>query len=410
MPARATIALVVAMCLGCGARADDKPFALFLDYPLLAIDLGDSALQLTNTSDAAPSDSSADAPYRAPIDLAAGGSHTCARYADGTVQCRGADDHGQLGSGRVLSPWNEKVFSATPIRVVELANVMQLSAGDLHSCAVVSDGTVRCWGSNRSGQLGDGTMTSSATPVTVRGLSNVRSIAAGNTHSCAVLADRTAKCWGSGWLGDGASNGSLAPVVVSGLANVVEIEASLHTCARLASGSVLCWGPNTFGAVGDGTTTNRPLPTPIGITNALALSVGRHHSCALLDDRTVRCWGSNDSGQIGNGAFGAPVPSPHPVDLSGAVAISAGVFNSCAALVDGTATCWGWGYEGGNGDGTIAMRLTPVPVLMAADTRLTGVISIAQMRPACARMIDGPPRCWGNDGLSRSAYARLSSF
>ena len=137
-----------------------------------------------------------------------------------------------------------------------LNNVMAVAAGRYHTCALLGDGTVRCWGANWYGQLGGGTLTEHSTPVTVSGLSGATAIAAGEHHTCALLDDGTVRCWGANW----------------------------------------------YGQLGDGTLTNRRTPVTVSLPlSATAVAAGRGHTCALLGDGTVRCWGNNYSGQLGDG-------------------------------------------------------------------------------------------------------------
>ena len=142
----------------------------------------------------------------------AGGSHTCAVRADGTVACWGDNSYGQLGDGT-------NVDSTAPVAVTGIANAISISSGFNYTCAARSDNSVACWGANGSGQLGDGTIVDSSIPVTVTGLTNATSVAAGSSHTCAVRSDDSVACWGangSGQLGDGTNTESSAPVTVAG--------------------------------------------------------------------------------------------------------------------------------------------------------------------------------------------------
>jgi hypothetical protein len=165
------------------------------------------------------------------------------------------------------------------------------------------------------GQLGDGTKSPSPslTPVTVGGgLGNVTAIAAGIDHTCALLATGTVKCWGYnlyGQLGDGTKNPSLTPVNVSGLTGVTAIAADANfTCARLGNGTVKCWGWNSYGQQGNGTTADSTTPVTVkGLVGVTAISAGRYHVCARLATGSAKCWGTNGLGVNGNGPWDAAV-------------------------------------------------------------------------------------------------------
>ncbi|MDP7003380.1 MAG: hypothetical protein QF911_07450, partial [Candidatus Thalassarchaeaceae archaeon] len=179
-------------------------------------------------------------------------------------------------------------------------------------CAILDDGSVACWGYNGFGQLGDGTNTDRDTPTPTSSLGAGRTavaISAGGSHTCALLDNGSVACWGSnsgGQLGDGTVPGgspadSSTPTQTSSLGagrTAVAISAGdAHTCALLDDGSVSCWGRNSWGQLGDGTTGDRDTPTPTSSLGAnrtaVAISAGASHTCAILDDGSVSCWGSN---------------------------------------------------------------------------------------------------------------------
>jgi alpha-tubulin suppressor-like RCC1 family protein len=256
---------------------------------------------------------SANTPLTNAVAIAAGSNHTCALLAGGTVACWGGNDAGQLGTGTAgadrLTPATVNTSPNTP-----LTNAVAITAGSAYTCALQAVGTVRCWGNNVFGELGSGDTAPSSVPVIVGGLSNAVAITAGGSfYTCALLANGTAKCWGfnaNGQLGDGTTTNRLTPVTVkdatgSNLTIAVAITSKgSHTCALLANGTARCWGLNSSGQFGNGTTTSSPAAVAVGtflnpLTNAVAITGGSSHTCALLADGSARCWGLNTSGQLG---------------------------------------------------------------------------------------------------------------
>ncbi|MBI5406795.1 MAG: tandem-95 repeat protein, partial [Nitrospirae bacterium] len=331
------------------------------------------------------------------VAIATGGSHTCAVMADGTVECWGYNNDGQLGDGTTI-------YSNTPVVVSGISSAVRIAAGDSHTCAVLADGTVKCWGSNGLGQLGDGTTASRTTPVAVSGITTAVGIAAGDSHSCAVLNDGTAKCWGYngyGQLGDGTTTYRTTPVTVSGLSLAATISAGYgYTCTMLTDGTAKCWGRNIYGQLGDGSTTNQTTPVSVsGISTSVAIAAGDFHSCAVLADGSVKCWGY--------WGFG-----PTPVAVSGintAVTISAGYSHTCAVLVDGTAKCWGYNNSGQLGDGSTTNRTTPVAV--SGITTAVGIAAggMAGGSHTCVVLADGSVQCWGYNVVGQLGDGTISS-
>ncbi len=303
------------------------------------------------------------------------------------TSCWGANDNGQAGAAPSAV--------APPGRFTETGGV---SAGSSHSCAIerVVDATnfyasiPVCWGDNRRGQLGDGSLASSATRVAVDTSQmgrQIAGIAAGDGFSCAITTAGAAWCWGRndrGQLGDGTTIDRSRPVRVAGgvvfdthptagsfgsPAVPTIVAGTTHACARV-SGSLYCWGGNDDGQLGDGTTVSRPAPTAVASGMSFVwFSAGGAHTCALTAGGSAYCWGSNSDGQLGAGTTSAR--SLSPVAVSGGLTfatVSTGAKHTCAtrAAPGGSlplpAYCWGRNADGQLGDGTTISRSVPVPI------------------------------------------------
>ena len=337
--------------------------------------------------------------------IALGAYHSCALLDTGAMKCWGWDISGQLGDDAVHA--NQSVA----VDVAGLSSgVDAIALGNTHSCALLNSGAVKCWGENGSGQLGDGsTNADQSVAIDVDGLpSGVTAIVAGAIHSCALLSAGTVKCWGAngdGQLGNGAANtDEVTPVDVSGLSDVAAIVAGYHhNCALLNSGAVKCWGDNYSGQLGDGG-TNPLESTPVdvsGLANVIAITAGGSHSCALLDTGAVKCWGSDYYGQLGDSGYNTDSTTPvDVVGLSGTVtAITAGFVHTCALLDTGAMKCWGGNDYGQLGNGEVLLEETsPVNVAGIAS----GVTAIAAgEHHSCALFNTGAMKCWGNDNYGQ---------
>lgn len=331
-----------------------------------------------------------------------GRGHTCALTTQGAVRCWGRNTFGQLGDGSTSNR-----LTPTPVTGLN-SGVVAISLGDAHSCAITSAGAVQCWGHNFLGQLGNNSDSDRPIPGAVAGLtSGVQTISAGHHHTCAVLSTGGARCWGynlGGQLGDGSTVTRFAPVNVSGLGSgVAAISAGvLHTCAVTGAGAAKCWGNNVLGQLGDGTVSNRLTPVDVsGLGSAVAmLGAGHYHSCAMLVSGAIRCWGNNYYGQLGIGIDISRelTPVPVPALASTVQSIQLGRQHSCAVLSNGLARCWGDNRSGQLGIGEVSQptfRLTPVDVLGLSS----GVQSIAAGADhTCARTTAGSVQCWGSNG------------
>ncbi len=320
------------------------------------------------------------------LDLAMGPVHTCAAMSDGSVRCWGSNSRGQLGDGTFLA-------RPAPITLAGLSATQVAAAGE-HTCARLTDGSIRCWGANMAGQLGAGDVTTaSPSPRPVGGITTAAEVTAGQFHACARLADGTVACWGH-YL----QVGTMSPAGCSGeacasqrpvgaLAGVLGLSAgAAFTLARMMDGgAVRRWG------IEPPTGLMFPSPAPIGgLSGVLDVSAGERHACVLLSDRTVRCWGSGAMGQLGSGDtrdYGSGDPAA-VVGLTDVTQLAAGQYHTCARRGDGGVWCWG------NLPGA---SLTAGPV-----GGLGGVVEVASgSRSACARLTGGGVRCWGNNDFGQ---------
>jgi alpha-tubulin suppressor-like RCC1 family protein len=299
--------------------------------------------------------------------VSTGNQFTCARRGRGDAACWGAGTSGQLGNSANNS-------SPNPVAVFGLNQVIAISAGNgAHACAVDLAAGAQCWGDNSRGQLGNLTNTSTNQPVPVftNGLQFV-AISAGDLHTCAIATGGTVWCWGAGdngQLGTGGFFDANFPQQVSGVQNAVAVSAgNKYNCALTADGTVRCWGDNSLDQLGDGgAELNAVVPVAVpSLSSIVALAAGADHVCALPVNGSLQCWGANFSGQIGNNST---TKVPFHVSVQGlpsgsAVTVSAGYAYSCTAVDRGFAYCWGGNLEGElSTTDTAAAHLTATPVV-----------------------------------------------
>jgi alpha-tubulin suppressor-like RCC1 family protein len=323
------------------------------------------------------------------IAIAAGGEHSCALLQNHSVSCWGDNSDGQLGDGSYAT-------SSVPTLVSGLSDAIEVTGGHHHTCAVRTTGAVVCWGANASGQLGNGSTSVANTPVAVSGISDAVHISAGREHSCAVRSTGDVMCWGaneSGQLGNGTLTASSVPVAVSGLTGIARVAAGYaHTCAVRTDHGARCWGANESGELGNGTLIKAKTPVIVtGLADAALITVGDVHSCALRTGGGVKCWGANWYGALGNGT---QTDAKTPVVVTGladAVQLEAGELQTCAIRATGQVVCWGYNADGELGDETLQNRAMPV-----ATGSFWDALQIALgNQHGCALRTNAEVDCWG---------------
>lgn len=330
--------------------------------------------------------------------IAAGWDHICLLTDRGAVKCAGRNDWGMLGDGTKV---NRNRF----VDVIGLSSgAKAISAYQSQTCAVMQSGTVKCWGANVLGELGDGSTEDRTQPVDVVGLEgDALAVAAGLLHTCALMKNGGVKCWGgnrSGQLGNGSLEDSSTPVDVIGLSeNAVAISAGVkQTCIINTLQGVECWGEMVQNNADSPFTQNTRAVPIVGIKQGVrAIAVGGHHACVLMDGGEILCWGPNDQGQLGNPLSGSTATPVRATRITGELAsISAGLFNTCALRSDGGFICWGYladvfGYEFPI-PGQI--RFTGEPMNLDPSDLKGKAVSLSA--GICALMADGAIKCLGS--------------
>lgn len=344
------------------------------------------------------------------IDISDSGTpgFACAVHS-GAAKCWGNNASGQLGDGTTTS-------SLVPVTVSGLSSgVISIATGSDHACAVLGvTGTIKCWGANNLGQLGDGTTNNSLVPVLVSGItdgSGATKVSAGNRHSCSLVSGAV-KCWGHnnyGQLGDGTNTNSYVPVATLGLTSGVQdiaaagdsVGGNALSCAIDSLGAVKCWGENSMGQVGDGTTSSRNSPVQVqGLTSGFSkVSVSPGTACALKSTGQAYCWGNNTSGQLGLGWGGFSYQPGDTTNMSSQItAVTVGTRSVCA-IKNGALWCWGNNSTGNLGIGNTVNQGSPVAVVGLGS----GVTSVSMeddtsntYQHTCA-VHNGSAKCWGDN-------------
>jgi len=376
--------------------------------------------------------------------LSLGTQHTCALYNGGYVRCWGDNTLGQLGLGNTNFQGNTKPYLIGPITFVGSSGVTALAAGNNFTCALLSDGSVQCWGTNDSGQIGQGNATTAfiPSPAVVSLGQSATSVTTSRNQglACAILADGSVRCWGSNaagslGLGNNTSFPSMSmtpnqfgPVSLGGTATAVT--SASGACALLTGGTIRCWGANNFGELGQGSTTafsNTMVPSAYGAVplpsgkTALSISMGSGFACTRLSDGTAQCWGHNNVGQLGIGNANNIGDNESPT--AGAVVLGTtlsslviGNLEVCGLFVsDGGWRCWGNNTSGELGYADLTARgatsaTTPsqLPALSFGTGRTAATIFLGTA-DACALLDDNEVRCWGSNASGQLGLGMVST-
>ncbi len=390
--------------------------------------------------------------------VAAGDKHTCVVLHDGSVKCFGSGLFGQLGNGTGLDNGYSTSSSVATTAAIELGlrrTARAIAVGSEHSCALLDNFAVKCWGRGTYGQLGyenttwrgDGAneMGDALPEINLGTGRTATAIAVGAEHSCALLDNFTVKCWGRssyGQLGYGNTDsrgdgvgemGDALPAINFGTGRTARAVAAgkNFTCALLDNFAVTCWGANTGGQLGLGDTTERMSPTALPAIDfgsgrtARALSAGDDHVCAILDDGALKCWGAAGNGRLGSGGtsnigdgtneMGTNLAAVSLGNSGTAIAVSAGQAHSCVVFTSTEVKCFGNGGSGrlgvGNqndlGDSPTEMG-TALPAINLGTGRTALAVS-AGAEHTCALLDNASLKCWGSGDSGRRGSNNMNN-
>lgn len=321
--------------------------------------------------------------------IVAGDQVGCALLNNSTIKCWGHNSHGQLGNGSTTN-------SSTPVLVSGISNATSLNSVGWSSCALLSDSTVKCWGQNNTQQVGS-TGADALTPVTVPNVSNATSLALGWNHSCALISDGTVKCWGD--CSKKQCTGGPSPTTVSGVSGVKTISAyDYHTCAIMSDNTVKCWGQTNLGTAA--TTVNQDPATVVNasqqaISGVTMIASGDSFDLAVTASG-VYAWGNGNTGTLGDSLMNSRLTAALVPGIANPIGISARYLSACALLQGGTITCWGENSNGmmGVDSGSSGLEFVPSPRLVP---NLSNIAQIAVGQSAMCVLANGNVYCLGSN-------------
>lgn len=305
---------------------------------------------------------------------------TCAIEDDGSLRCWGDDEHGQVGNG---GPFDQSEFppgvefefppASARTEITRAHDWTSVDGGATHTCAIRSTGKLYCWGADDSGQLGDGgANTDVSSPVRITTVDGWRSVSAGGSHTCAIRYSGKLYCWGSdtsGQVGDGSQIGADRPRQITNATDWRSVSAGgNHTCAVRSTGKLYCWGADESGQVGDGSLTGATSPRQIATaTDWKMVAAGGQHSCAIRSVGKLHCWGSDQDGQLGDGGTNSNSSWPKQVGTwTGWTSVSAGEAHTEATYRPDELYAWGSDdhyqlgtRDAGNQPGMVGYEIAP---------------------------------------------------
>lgn len=365
--------------------------------------------------------------------VVAGWDHTCAVDHVGNARCWGDGGYGQLGQesrANLGDGPNEMGENLPPINLGTDRTVQKLACGRFHSCALLHGGSVKCWGSNSAGQLGQGSTSQLGDDAGEMGdelpeidLGSGRTavdIAAGGSQSCAILDDGTVKCWGNGVGNVPGEMGDALPPMDFGQKVVQMAVGDTAACALLEDMSLKCWGSGSKGQLGQGTSSSisasqAPSFPAVDVGGGvMKVAAGWYHVCAILDNGSMACWGDGSRGQLGSGStsnigdqpgeMGENLPVVDVGSGRSVLDISLNGYHSCALLDDFSTKCWGdtTDYSIIYGDAPSEMG-DELPVVNLGTNRSARQIA-SGLWHRCAILDDCSLKCWGAAAYGRLGY------